>query len=190
MALTRFTYRASDGTLTSSLTTVTITVNAVNDAPTAADDAYTTAEDTALTENTPGVLDNDSDPDHDTLSAVLVSKPNHGTLTLNANGSFTYRPDANFNGSDSFIYRANDGSVASDSATVNLTVTASNDSPTVTVAAGGTCGKDDDHSGTINLKWTTWTAHSRPHTQRHFVQHDASADRQCGLRRQRRSPGP
>ena len=54
------------------------------------------------------------------------------------------------NGSDSFTYRASDGSLASDPATVTLTVTAVNDAPTVTVAAGGTCGRDD-HSGTINL---------------------------------------
>jgi VCBS repeat-containing protein len=84
------------------------------------------------------------------LSAVRVSGPSHGTLTLNPNGSFTYRPDDNFNGSDSFAYRANDGTVESNQATVTLTVTAANDSPTVTVAAGGTCGKDD-HSGTVKL---------------------------------------
>ena len=55
--------------------------------------------------NAPGVLDNDSDPDDDPLSPVRVSGPSHGTLTLNANGSFTYNPDDNFNGSDSFTYR-------------------------------------------------------------------------------------
>jgi len=77
-----------------------------------------------------GVLGDDSDPDHDTLSAVRVSGPSHGKLTLNADGSFTYSPDDNFNGSDSFTYRASDGSLASDSAKVTLTVTARNDTPT------------------------------------------------------------
>jgi VCBS repeat-containing protein len=148
-----FTYVASDGTLESDQATVTITITAANDGPTVADDAYTTAEDTALTMATPGVLGNDSDPDGDPLSALLVSGPGHGALALNADGSFTYSPAADFTGSDSFTYRASDGSLASDPATVTLTVTAVDDPPAVTVAAGGVCGRDD-HSGTINLTVT------------------------------------
>ena len=69
---------------------------------------------------------------------------------MNANGSFTYTPAANYNGPDSFTYRANDGTLDRNLATVTITVTAVNDAPTVTVAAGGTCGTDD-RSGTINL---------------------------------------
>jgi VCBS repeat-containing protein len=145
-----FTYVASDGTLESDQATVTITITAANDGPAAADETYSTAEDTALTVAAPGVLGNDSDPDGDSLSALLVSGPSHGALALNANGSFSYTPAGNFNGSDSFTYRASDGSLASNPATVTITVTAANDAPTVTVAAGGTCGRDD-HSGTINL---------------------------------------
>jgi len=145
-----FTYRASDGSLESTVATVTLTVTAVNDAPVATDDAYSTAEDTALTVAAPGALGNDSDPDHNPLSAVLVSGPSHGTLTLNPDGSFTYTPTTNHTGSDSFTYQASDGTLASELATVTLTVTAVNDTPTVTVAARGTCGRDD-HSGTINL---------------------------------------
>ncbi len=67
-----------------------------------------------------GVLGNDSDVDGDSLTAVLVSGPAHGTLTLNADGSFTYTPDANYHGSDSFTYKANDGSLDSNVATVSL----------------------------------------------------------------------
>jgi VCBS repeat-containing protein len=145
-----FTYVASDGTLESDQATVTITITAANDGPTAADETYSTAEDTALAVAAPGVLGNDRDPDGDPLNALLVSGPSHGTLALNANGSFSYTPADNFNGSDSFTYRASDGSLASNPATVTITVTAANDAPTVTVAAGGTCGRDD-HSGTINL---------------------------------------
>jgi VCBS repeat-containing protein len=145
-----FTYRASDGNLASNLATVTITVTAVNDAPTVAADTYTTDEDTILTVAAPGVLANDTDPDGDTLTAALASQPSHGTLTLNLDGSFTYTPAANYNGSDSFTYRASDGSLPSSLATVTLTISAVNDPPTVTVAAGGTCGTND-HSGTINL---------------------------------------
>jgi VCBS repeat-containing protein len=130
---------------------VRLNTTVTNQAPTAAADACSTAEDTALTvAAAPGVLGNDSDPDGDALTAVLGSGPSHGTLTLNANGSFTYTPAANFNGGDSFTYRASDGTLTSNLATVTLTVSATNDAPTVRVAAGGTCGADD-HSGTVNL---------------------------------------
>ena len=145
-----FTYRASDGTLTSNVATVTISVTAANDTPAGAADAYTTAEDTVLTVPAPGVLGNDSDPDGDPLTAVLVTGPSHGSLTLNANGSFSYTPAADFAGSDSFSYRASDGTVSSSPATVTITVTPVNDAPRVVVAPGGTCGLDD-RSGTINL---------------------------------------
>jgi VCBS repeat-containing protein len=121
-----------------------------NQAPVAAADTYNTPEDTTLTVAAPGVLGNDSDPDGDTLSAVVASGPSHGSLTLNANGSFTYTPAANYNGPDSFTYRASDGNLTSNLATVTITVSAVNDPPAVTVTAGGTCGTDD-HSGTINL---------------------------------------
>jgi VCBS repeat-containing protein len=100
--------------------------------------------------NAPGVLANDSDPDRNTLSAVLGAAPSHGTLTLHADGSFTYTPAANYNGSDSFTYRASDGTLTSNLATVTITVSATNDAPTVTVAAGGSCGTND-RSGTVNL---------------------------------------
>jgi VCBS repeat-containing protein len=145
-----FTYRASDGTAQSSPATVTITVTARSDAPVAADNAYTADEDTALTVAAPGVLGNDSDPDGDQLTAVVASGPGHGSLTLSADGSFAYTPAANFNGTDSFTYRVSDGTLQSDPATVTITVNAVNDAPTVAVAAGGSCGRDD-HSGTINL---------------------------------------
>jgi VCBS repeat-containing protein len=121
-----------------------------NQAPVAAADTYNTPEDTPLTVTAPGVLGNDSDPDGNPLTATAVTGPSHGSLTLNANGSFTYTPDANYNGPDSFTYRAGDGTLTSNLATVTLTVSATNDAPTVTVAAGGTCGSND-HSGTVNL---------------------------------------
>jgi VCBS repeat-containing protein len=145
-----FTYKASDGSAQSNLATVTITVTPVSDPPTATNDTYTTNEDTPLTVPAPGVLGNDTDPDGDPLTAVLGTGPGHGTLTLNADGSLAYTPAANYNGPDTFTYRASDGTTTSGLATVTLTITAVNDPPTVTVAAGGTCGTND-HSGTINL---------------------------------------
>src|SRR4029434_10904861 len=115
-----FTYNVSDGTLTSE-ESVTINVAPANDAPTAAADAYTTDQDTALTiDAAAGVLANDTDPDGDALSALLVSGPANGTLTLNSDGSFSYTPNAGFSGSASFVYKANDGSLESE-ATVTIT---------------------------------------------------------------------
>src|SRR6266487_4294611 len=131
-----FTYRASDGATASNPATVSITVTALNDAPAAADDTYSTAEDTVLTVAAPGVLGNDTDLDGTTLSAVVVTGPAHGTLTLNEDGSFTYTPDANYNGPDSFTYRASDGTTASNPATVTITVSAVNDTPAAADDAG------------------------------------------------------
>ena len=103
----------------------------VNNAPSAGNDSYATDEDTTLMVGARGVLANDSDVDGDALTAVRVSGPTNGTLTLNANGSFTYTPRSNFNGSDSFTYQARDPSLAlSNLATVTITVKAVNDAPT------------------------------------------------------------
>ena len=101
-----FTYKANDGQADSNIATVSITVGAVNDAPVAQNDTAAATEDTPAVGN---VLANDTDVDGDALSAVLVSGPAHGSLTLNADGSFTYTPAANYNGPDSFTYKANDG---------------------------------------------------------------------------------
>src|SRR5207244_2763323 len=124
-----FTFNANDGTVDSPAATISITVTAVNDAPVAANDAYSTNEDTALNVAAAGVLANDSDVDGDALTAVLVGAPAHGSVTLNANGSFTYTPAANYNGRDSFTYKANDGTIDSAAATISITVTAVNDAP-------------------------------------------------------------
>src|SRR5207253_70475 len=108
-----FTYKANDGAADSNTATVTINVTAVNDAPVASNDSYSTNEETPLTVTAPGVLGNDSDVDADTLHVVLIDGPAHGTFALNADGSFTYTPNANFNGTDSFTYKANDGALDS-----------------------------------------------------------------------------
>src|SRR6266850_1176965 len=124
----------SIGQADSAPATVSITVTPVNDPPgtsgaTVADDSYTTPEDTTLTVNATGVLANDSDVDGDPLNAVLVSGPTHGTLTLNSDGSFSYTPALNYNGPDSFTYKANDGQADSAPAMVSITVTPVNDPP-------------------------------------------------------------
>jgi len=138
-----FTYQANDGSLNSNVATVNLTVNAVNDAPVAVDDNYSTNEDTNLTVGAPGVLTNDSDVDSPSLTAVLVSGPsNAASFALNADGSFSYSPNPNFNGSDSFTYRANDGSLNSNIATVTITVNAVNDAPSITAPASASTNED------------------------------------------------
>ena len=124
-----FVYRIDDGHGGTDTATVRIEVVPVNDAPDAVDDAYTTAEDTVLTIPASGVLMNDTDPENDPLSSILLTNPANGTVTLNADGSFSYTPNANYNGLDSFTYRAQDASGSSDTATVRITVTPVNDAP-------------------------------------------------------------
>ena len=111
--------------------------------PEAGDDGYPVAEDAVLTVVAPGVLANDADPDSrgGVLQAVLVSGPSHGTVVLNPDGSFSYAPDANFNGLDYFTYKASDGPVESSPAKVTITVSAVNDPP---VAVADSYGTDED----------------------------------------------
>ncbi len=116
-------------------------MDAVNDAPTAVDDDYATDEDTLLSVAAPGVLGNDTDIDGGPLTAVLVAGPTNGLLTLNADGSFDYTPNLNFNGMDSFTYRAFDGSANSNVAIVDITVNSVNDAP-VCVADSGSTNED------------------------------------------------
>ncbi|MGH2830101.1 MAG: Ig-like domain-containing protein, partial [Actinomycetota bacterium] len=112
-----FTYRACDSWLRCADATATIVIDPVNDPPSAVDDAYETAEDTPLVVPDPGVLGNDVDVDG-TLTASVVTAPASGTLALGTDGSFTYTPAANVNGTVTFTYRATDPSGASDTATV------------------------------------------------------------------------
>ncbi len=138
-----FTYYADDLLASSNTATVTINVGLVNAAPAATADAYATAEDNPLTVTAPGLLANDNDPDGDTVFAILVSGPSSGTLAFNSNGSFTYTPTANFNGTDSFTYRVSDGVLQSAPATVTITVNPVNDAP---VASGEAYATSEDQA--------------------------------------------
>jgi hypothetical protein len=94
-----------------------------NEPPTVNDDAYEFNENSgANAVAAPGVLGNDTDPDGDDLSAVLEAGPAHGTLVLNADGSFTYMPDFGYYGPDSFTYRAADGADVSAPASVSINI--------------------------------------------------------------------
>jgi len=100
-----------------------------NQAPVAVANGYSVNEDATLTVAAAGVLSNDTDAQSDPLTAILVSGVANGALTFNSNGGFSYTGNVGFNGSDSFTYKANDGSLDSNIVTVTLTVAAVNDAP-------------------------------------------------------------
>ena len=130
-------------------TDLSIVVTPVNDAPVAVDDPnsiyepiYRVYEDETFSRSSPGVLINDTDPDGDVLSAVVASGPTNGTVTLNPNGGFSYTPNLNFFGTDSFTYRAVDPSGLWSVATVSLTIEAMDDPVQLSVPGPQTTAED------------------------------------------------
>lgn len=120
-----FQYEVNDGHGGTSQAVANITVNSIVDIPTANDDSYTTNEDTPLTTTLVNdVLTNDSHGDGAdmTVNTTPVNNVSHGVLVLNADGTFTYTPNANFHGVDSFIYEVSDGSGGIAQATATITV--------------------------------------------------------------------
>jgi len=137
-----FTFTVNDGSENSNTAKVKIKVTAVNDIPVAIGQGVTTAEDTAKKITLSG-----SDPDKDSLSYVLLSGPDHGSLA-GSGKSFIYTPNNNYVGDDSFTFKVNDGTADSDIATVKITVTALNDSP---VAAKQNMTTPEDTPKSITL---------------------------------------
>jgi hypothetical protein len=128
-----FAFTVSDGIVESDVVFAVISVSPVNDPPHANDNLYQPVpEDKVFTIPfaSLGVLANDTDVDGDALTAVLMEGPSDGALVFNANGTFSYTPDANFFGADSFTYQARDPSgELSNVATVTLNVANANDAP-------------------------------------------------------------
>ena len=119
-----FTWRVSDGRGGSDTATVNLEVAAAgNSAPVATSDSVTTSEDTPAS-----FLLLAADPDADALSYIIMSSPANGVLSGTA-PNLTYTPNTDFNGSDRFTFRVNDGNVNSNIATVSITVTPVNDAP-------------------------------------------------------------
>ncbi|MEO8409007.1 MAG: Ig-like domain-containing protein [Propionivibrio sp.] len=163
--------RVTDATSLSVTQNFSISVIASNRPPTAGNDSYSVNSGAALSVAAPGVLANDGDPDGNAISAVPGSAPGHGTLTLNANGSFVYTPSAGYSGSDTFTYSVSDGALTSNTATVTLTVVAAanvapvakNDSFTAPRRRNGSytpqvfnvLGNDRDTDGTLNVASVT-----------------------------------
>jgi cellulose biosynthesis protein BcsQ len=127
-----FTFKVSDGKLESTAATVSITVTPVNDPPVANSYSATMLEDESVS-----IIPTGSDPDGDSLTYSVVKMPSHGSLSgTDPNGSLsgtepnlTYTPDADFSGTDSFTFKANDGMLDSAAATVSLTVNPVDDPP-------------------------------------------------------------
>ncbi len=137
-----------------------------NCAPSADNDQYVTSENTPIIINTPGVIINDADPDDDELkinsakntsgqedqlsSGSATFKTKNGTVKLNEDGSFTYTPDKNFYGEESFLYEVSDGSLVSNYATVNIVVLAVNDPPEA-VDDNYNINEDEPVTGNVSL---------------------------------------
>ncbi|MBI3562204.1 MAG: tandem-95 repeat protein [Gammaproteobacteria bacterium] len=131
-----------------------------NTAPVAVNDASTTAEDTAVIIDV-AINDTDVDANLNPLSAAVQAQPLHGVVVKNADGTVTYTPTSNYNGVDSFTYNIRDAlNLASNTATVAVTVTPVNDAPvaaseaytmtggsTLNVAAPGVLSNDTDIDG-------------------------------------------
>lgn len=113
--------------------------------PQAADDSVSTAEDSTLSFN---ALANDTDAVQTGFAPIVIAGPAHGSVSVNADGSFSYTPDANYFGADSFSYHISNGSLASNTATVSLTITPVNDAP---VAADVTVSTAEDTPVAIQL---------------------------------------
>ena len=133
-----FAYRLSDADGDFSAATVSINVASVDDLPIAADDSIHATEDTAFVGSVAG---------NDTLSGdggnvfTIDTAPTQGSVTMNADGSFTYTPDANYHGSDSFVYQLADADGDLSSATVSINVASADDLP---VAADDSINATED----------------------------------------------
>ncbi len=125
-----------------------------NTAPVGVDDAYGTDEGEALTVSAPGVLANDTDAEDDSMTATDATQPANGDVVLNADGSFTYTPDAGFHGTDTFTYRADDGTVTSEPATVTITVDEGSDSKAPRVTDHSPTGRHVRPGATMRVEFS------------------------------------
>ncbi len=149
--------------------TVSFELIVLNLPPLPGDDAFSAVEDTPLSAPAGSLLANDVDPGLDLLTSVLATPPANGSVVVNADGSFVYTPDLNFNGVDTFVYNAVDDEGAATSATVTINVQPVNDPPTLTVATSPiadvqysdplsvTIDGDDVDSTALSIVSTEWS---------------------------------
>ncbi len=147
-----FQYTVSDGKGGVDTATVTVNVTAVNDHPVAVDDSKSTAEDTALTLGVGDIVtSNDTDADGDVLHISAVSSPANGAIVLNTNGTVTFTPALNFEGTASFDYTVSDGKGGTDTATVTINVTAAPTSDNGSNNSGNSSDGNNSGSGSYTL---------------------------------------
>ncbi|MED4212968.1 Ig-like domain-containing protein, partial [Priestia megaterium] len=115
-----------DGQGGTAVSTVTINVIPVNDPPITSNVSFTIAEDSTLINQIVAV-----DPDGDPLTFSLQAAPGNGVAVVNADGTFSYQPNLNFNGTDQFTVLVSDGQGGTAVSTVTVIVTPVNDAPTV-----------------------------------------------------------
>ena len=138
-------YTIHDGNGGTSSASVTVTVSGFNDPPSANLDIFATLEDLPVTMD---VLDNDFDVDGDAISVDSFTPTTNGTLVQNGDDTFTYTPDPDFYGSDSFTYTISDGNGQTDVTTVAIIITSINDAP---VATNDTSTTDEDLPATLSV---------------------------------------
>ncbi|MFM7738282.1 MAG: tandem-95 repeat protein, partial [Planctomycetota bacterium] len=112
-----FRYRISDGRGGTAEGSVTLQVQPVNDAPISLENAFTVLQGSTL-ETATGVLSNDMDIESEPLIAILVAPPTRGVITFRIDGSFLYKPEVGFIGTDRFTYIASDGVMSGTPTTV------------------------------------------------------------------------
>ncbi|GFE60844.1 LamG-like jellyroll fold domain-containing protein, partial [Geobacter sp. AOG2] len=130
--------------------TISITPSSYNMSPVATNDVYSTVMNNAINQAAPGVLNNDTFSQGTSVSVQFAGGPTHGSLTLNANGSFIYTPDWNYVGSDSFTYTIDNGTTTSNVATANITITSSAELGSVSVSPAIVTGGVSSQ-GTVTL---------------------------------------
>ncbi|MDP4210649.1 MAG: Ig-like domain-containing protein, partial [Bacteroidota bacterium] len=121
-----FTVTISDGKGGTATITVNLTINPVNDAPVGTNATVSTNEDTPVSDKVTA-----TDVDGDALTFTKATNPAHGTVIVNSDGTYTYTPNANYNGTDVFTVNVSDGKGGTATITVNVTVNAVNDAPVV-----------------------------------------------------------
>ena len=138
------TYEVNDGELTDSWV-VTVNIWNVNDAPVATFDSFTTNEDTTFS----GQL-TATDIDWDILNYWIKSTATNGTVSVNSDGTFTYVPNTNFNGTDTFEYEVSDGELT-DTQVVTVTVDGVNDAPVAIDSSANVLENSSNNTITLNI---------------------------------------